>query len=81
MATHFSILAWRIPWTEESGGLHSVGLQRVDMTEQLTLSHFSSYMSSISFLWENCFTPQLQPGGSNPGCQSQCPDHRSKYRS
>ena len=28
MATHFSILAWRIPWTEEPGGLQSVGLQR-----------------------------------------------------
>ena len=29
MATHFSILAWRIPWTEEPGGLPSIGSQRV----------------------------------------------------
>ena len=29
MATHSSILAWEIPWTEESGGLQSMGLQRV----------------------------------------------------
>ena len=29
MATHCSILAWRIPWTEEPGGLWSVGTQRV----------------------------------------------------
>ena len=29
MATHSSILAWRIPWIEESGGLQSMGLQRV----------------------------------------------------
>ena len=29
MATHSSILAWRIPWTEEPGGLPSMGLQRV----------------------------------------------------
>ena len=29
MATHSSILAWRIPWTEESGGLQSTGLQRL----------------------------------------------------
>ena len=29
MATHSSIPAWEIPWTEESGGLQSVGLQRV----------------------------------------------------
>ena len=28
-ATHSSILAWRIPWTEVSGGLQSMGLQRV----------------------------------------------------
>ena len=28
MATHFSILAWRIPWTEETGGIQSMGLQR-----------------------------------------------------
>ena len=29
MATHSSILAWRMPWTEEPGGLQSMGLQRV----------------------------------------------------
>ena len=29
MATHSSVLAWRMPWTEESGGLQSMGLQRV----------------------------------------------------
>ena len=29
MATHSSILAWRIPWTEEPGWLQSMGLQRV----------------------------------------------------
>ena len=29
MATHSSILAWKIPWTEESGGLQSMALQRV----------------------------------------------------
>ena len=29
MATHSSILAWKIPWTEEPGGLQSRGLQRV----------------------------------------------------
>ena len=29
MATHSSILAWKIPWTDEPGGLQSMGLQRV----------------------------------------------------
>ena len=35
MATHSSILAWRIPWTEEPGGLQSMGLQESDTTEHL----------------------------------------------
>ena len=29
MATHSSILAWEVPWTEEPGGLQFIGLQRV----------------------------------------------------
>ena len=33
MATHSSILAWRIPWTEELGGLQSMGRKESDMTE------------------------------------------------
>ena len=32
MATLSSILAWEVPWTEEPGGLLSMGLQRVDLT-------------------------------------------------
>ena len=38
MATHSSILAWRIPHTEEPGRLQSVGSQKLRHTEQLTLS-------------------------------------------
>ena len=37
MATHFSILAWRIPWTEEPCRLQSMGLQELDTTEWLSL--------------------------------------------
>ncbi|KAJ1070162.1 hypothetical protein K5549_006710 [Capra hircus] len=33
MATHSSILAWRIPWTEEPGGLQSWGRKELDTTE------------------------------------------------
>ena len=32
MVTHYSTLAWRIPWTEEPGRLQSMGLQESDMT-------------------------------------------------
>ena len=39
MATHSSILACRIPWTEESGGLQSMGSQKV-RHDQVTNSHF-----------------------------------------
>ena len=42
--THSSILAWRIPWTEEPGGLPSTGVTKEsDMTERLTLSTSRSY--------------------------------------
>ena len=37
MATHSSILAWRIPWTEEPGGLESMGSQTVRHSEQLSI--------------------------------------------
>ena len=37
MATHSSILAWRIPWTEEPGRLQSMGLQESDTPEWLSL--------------------------------------------
>ena len=39
MATHSSILVWRIPWTEEPGGLQSMGLKESDMSEGLTLTY------------------------------------------
>ena len=36
MATYSSILAWTIPWTEESGGLQFIGLQRVEHEKQFS---------------------------------------------
>ena len=44
MASHSSTLAWKIPWTEEPGGLQSMGSLRVDMTERL---HFHFSLSCI----------------------------------
>ena len=35
MATHPSILGWKIPWTEEPGRLQYMGHKELDMTEQL----------------------------------------------
>ena len=51
LGTQSSILAWKIPWTEEPGELQSVGLQTSDMTEQLILS-FSLW---VILLWLWCF--------------------------
>ena len=34
MATHSGILAWRIPWTEEPGGLQSIGMQRFEHDQE-----------------------------------------------
>ena len=50
MAIHSSILAWRIPWMEESGGLQSTGSQRVghDFTFTLTFSVLTTFPSSLS---------------------------------
>ena len=42
MDTHFSILIWRIPWTEEPGSYSPWGCKESDMTDQLTLSYFFS---------------------------------------
>ena len=49
MATHSSILAWRIPWTEELGELQSTGRKESDTTERL---HIHSFI-------------QVTPGGGN----------------
>ena len=48
MATHSSILAWRITWTEEPGWLQSMGSQRVghDRATSLSLSYMSVYVLS-----------------------------------
>ena len=49
MATHSSILAWRIPWTEEPGPLWPMGLQRVgDNWSELACVHASSSDSTFS---------------------------------
>ena len=41
MATHSSILAWKIPWAEQPGGLQFTGSQESDTTERLTLPQLS----------------------------------------
>ena len=52
MATHSRIVGWESPWTEEPGGLQSIGLQR-DMTEQLTPLSYHVIIISLLFYGRN----------------------------
>ena len=57
MATDSSVLAWKIPWTEEHGRLQSMGMQRVDKTE--CASKYYSKTSNFSRLSGRAQTPWL----------------------
>ena len=46
MATHSSILAWRIAWTEEPGGLQSMASQESDTAERLS-THYSETVYAL----------------------------------
>ena len=62
MTTHSSILAWRIPWTEDPGGLQSVGSQRVGhdwTTNTFTFNVLTVWHSSYSAYWTHL---QYLPG-------------------
>ena len=49
MTTHFNILAWEMPWTEEPGGLQPMGSQESDTTERLNYHpHHWGWMSSTT---------------------------------
>ena len=52
MATHSSVLAWRILWTEGPGGLQSMGCKESDTTEQLTHTQtHPGFSSSDGFIF------------------------------
>ena len=52
MATRPGILAWAIPWTEESGGLQSMGLQRAghNLLAEHTLTYTHRYINSYLYI-------------------------------
>ena len=75
MSTHSSMLAWRIPWTEEPDRLQSMGVQRVNTTEQLSTAEqlwlhthtplaIASHKAGLEFMWERKETPPLYGGSS-----------------
>ena len=50
MANHSSILAWKIPWTEEPGGLQSIGGKESDATEHTSVSLSNYWLFIVWFL-------------------------------
>ena len=73
MASHSNILAWRIPWTEEAGGLHSMGMQRVGhdwttntFTSAVLSDGYSSLLTALHILFVaqelNSFPGQISSG-------------------
>ena len=82
MATHSSILAWRIPWTEEPGGLQSVGPQRAGhdiatehrhqfFLEGWFVLHLPQGLQGPTGLNERKLLASLAtPGGRGPGGES-----------
>ena len=70
MATHSSILAWRIPWTEEPGRLQSTGSQRVrhDWATSLHFTSFFLWLSSIPAPHSSTLAWKIHGRGSLVGC-------------
>ena len=84
-ATHSSILAWRIPWTEESGGVYSPwGRKKSDTTEQLThtpTGHTGSRLSvqkNMPVPREKFWVHQDSPD-SYLGYQRELESHRERW--
>ena len=78
MATHSSILAWRIPWTEELGGLQSTGRKELDTTERACthnklhfifniLVHLTLFKNIINYINNNSLI-KTQAQSSNVNC-------------
>ena len=65
MATHSSILAWRIPWTEEPGGLLSMGLHRVghDQSDSACMHALEKEMATHSSVLAWRIPWREEPGG------------------
>ena len=76
MTTHFSILAWRIPWTQEPGGLQSTGLQSRISLKWLSRMHAGA---SLVAQWLRIHLPmqetQFQPLGREDSMEKEMATH------
>ena len=76
MAPHSSTLAWKIPWTEELGGLQSMGCQESDTTEQL---HFHFHALETEMATHSSVLAWRLPGTGDPGGLPSIGSHRVRY--
>ena len=67
MAPHSSTLPWKIPWTEEPGGLQSMESLELDRTERLSLSLFTFMHWRREWQPTPVFFPGEFPGMGEPG--------------
>ena len=84
MAAYFSILAWEITWTEEPGGLQSMGLYRVhgitesDTTERITFT-FQSHALEKEMATHSSVLAWRIPGTGEPGGPPSLGSHRVEH--
>ena len=74
MATHSSTLAWKMPWTEDPGGLQSIGRRELDTTEPLHFHALEKKMAAHSSVlaWRI-------PGMGEPGGLPSMGSHRVRH--
>ena len=73
MAPHSSSLAWKFPWTEEPGGLQSMGSLRADTTERL---HFHFHALEKEMATHSSVLAWRIPGTGEPGGLPSLGSHR-----
>ena len=75
MAPHSSTLAWKSPWTEEPGGLQSMGSLESDTTERLHF-HFSLHALEKEMATHSSILAWRIPGTEDPGRRPSMGSHR-----
>ena len=78
MAPRSSTFAWKIPWTEEPGGLQSMGLLELDTTERLHF-HFSFHALEKEMATHSSVLAWRIPGMGEPGGLPSMGSHRVRY--
>ena len=77
MVTHSSVLAWRIPWTEETGRLQSMGSLRVGLSDFTFTFHFHALEKEMAT--HSSVLARRIPGTGEPGGLPSMGSHRVRH--